>query len=123
MLQLTPTHAGPLTVEAKVAHVFSPFTMSSAMKVTLTPQSDTTSTTLPDEAVLKVYDRRFADDMRKQHEINPPTSEVEALYAQYLASGNVAETEEQFLALVEELPEDCSEENEVSRVLQQELCS
>ncbi|CAE7123943.1 unnamed protein product, partial [Rhizoctonia solani] len=103
-LEISPPHGDPFMVEANVTHVFSPFTMSSAMKVALTPESD--STALPSEAVLKVYDRRFADDMREQYCINPPTTEGEAQYVRYLASHNVAETEDQVYELGEHISED-----------------
>ncbi|CAE7181141.1 unnamed protein product, partial [Rhizoctonia solani] len=102
-LEISPPHGDPLIVEAKVTEVFSPFTMSSAMKVALTPQSD--SMALPNEAVLKVYDRRFADGMRELHRLKPPTSEAEAQYARYLASDNVAETEDQVHRLMDQTPE------------------
>ncbi|CAE7174024.1 unnamed protein product [Rhizoctonia solani] len=102
-LEISPPHGDPFVAEAKVTHVFSPFTMSSAMKVALTPQSD--STALPSEAVLKVYDRRFADDMREQEGLVPATYEGEAQYAQYLASEDVAKTEDEVYELMDQIPE------------------
>ncbi|CAE6406167.1 unnamed protein product [Rhizoctonia solani] len=78
-LHISPPQGEPFVAEAKGVYVYSPFTMSSVMKVALT--SGSTGTTLPGEAVLKVYDRRFADGIREEYELKPPTYEAEAQYA------------------------------------------
>ncbi|KAG8694703.1 hypothetical protein FRC11_002024, partial [Ceratobasidium sp. 423] len=78
--------------------------MSSVMKVSLSPQS--ADTVVPSEIVLKVYDRWFANDLREEYDIRPTTYEVEALYAQYLASGSVARTEDQVYEQMDAVPED-----------------
>ncbi|KDN46578.1 hypothetical protein RSAG8_04231, partial [Rhizoctonia solani AG-8 WAC10335] len=103
-LEISPPQGSPFVAEARVVHIYSPFTMSSAMKVALTPQS--ANMMLPGEAVLKVYDRRFADGIREEYEIDPPTYKGEARYAEYLRSGNVAQTEDQIYEIAEQLPED-----------------
>ncbi|CUA77995.1 Pc15g00190 [Rhizoctonia solani] len=103
-LEITPTEGGPFLAEAKVVHVYAPFTMSSVMRVALTPLR--TCATFPGEVVLKVYDRRFADGIREECSIDPPTYEGEALYAEYLHSGDVAQTEDQIYELADSLPEE-----------------
>ncbi|EUC64384.1 hypothetical protein RSOL_440540 [Rhizoctonia solani AG-3 Rhs1AP] len=72
---------------------------------------------LPDEAILKVYDRRFADGTRKYHDINPPTYEAEAQYAEYLRSDNVAQTEEQIDEQAELITDGDSHPNELGEHL------
>ncbi|KAH7337684.1 hypothetical protein B0J17DRAFT_756812, partial [Rhizoctonia solani] len=114
-LEISPPQGSPLVVEAKVVHVYSPFTMSSVMKVAL--NSSSAGIVLPHEAVLKVYDRRFADGIREERRIEPPTHEREALYAQYLASDNVAQTEDQVCEQMDQVPEDESDPAELEEHL------
>ncbi|KAL5639653.1 hypothetical protein ACGC1H_006307 [Rhizoctonia solani] len=102
-LEVSPPQGPPLVVEAKVVQLYSPFTVSSVMKVTLTSQS--TSMMIPSEAVLKVYDRRFADSIRSEHHIGLPTYEAEAQYAEYLRSDDVLQTVDQIYDLVEQFPD------------------
>ncbi|CAE6542710.1 unnamed protein product [Rhizoctonia solani] len=111
-IEVTSPQGTPIVAEAKVVHVYAPFTMSSVMRITLTPQS--TDTTLPGEAILKVYDRRFADGIRKMSSVAPPTSEGEIRYAEYLCAGNVAQTEHQVDEIADQLPEDALEHIELS---------
>ncbi|CAE6504587.1 unnamed protein product [Rhizoctonia solani] len=111
-LEVSPLQEAPFVVEAKVVHVFSPFTMSSAMKVTLT--SESTTMMIAGEAVLKVYDRRFADGIREEYELDRPTYEEEVRYADYLLSDNVPQTVPQIYEQAEQLPDDAPEPPELS---------
>ncbi|CAE6479671.1 unnamed protein product [Rhizoctonia solani] len=106
-LQISPPQGEPFVAEAKVVHVYAHFTRSSVMKVALTPES--TGTTLPDEAILKVYDRRFANGIRKEYDLEPPTYEAEAQYAEYLRSDNVPQTVAQNYEQADQLPDDAPE--------------
>ncbi|CAE6406130.1 unnamed protein product [Rhizoctonia solani] len=103
-LQISPPQGESFVAEAKVVHVYTPFTMSSVMKVALA--SESTSTMVPDEAILKVYDRRFADDTRDQYDVEPSTYEVEAQYAEYLRSDKVLHTVAEICEHAEQLPDD-----------------
>ncbi|CUA67198.1 hypothetical protein RSOLAG22IIIB_07259 [Rhizoctonia solani] len=106
-IEISPPQAAPFIAKAKVVHVYSPFTMSSVMRIALTSQS--TDMMLPGEAVLKVYDRRFADGIRKEYDIDLPTHEGEARYAGYLQSGNAAHTKDQIDEAAYQLPDDAPE--------------
>ncbi|EUC61259.1 hypothetical protein RSOL_389720 [Rhizoctonia solani AG-3 Rhs1AP] len=102
-LEVSSPQGSPFVAEARVVELYSPFSASSVMKVTLTSQS--TKQMIPGEAVLKVHDRRFADGIRSEHNIMPPTYEAEARYAEYLRSGDVLQTLDQIYDAVEEFSE------------------
>ncbi|EUC61265.1 hypothetical protein RSOL_389780, partial [Rhizoctonia solani AG-3 Rhs1AP] len=114
-LQISPPQGEPFVAEAHVVHVYAPFTMSSVMKVALT--SESTGTILPDEAVLKVYDRRFANDLRDHFDLEPPTYEAEAQYAEYLRSDRVLHTVAQNYEQADQFPDDSPEHVEIGQQL------
>ncbi|CUA68972.1 hypothetical protein RSOLAG22IIIB_08225 [Rhizoctonia solani] len=103
-LEITPPEGASFLAEARVLHVYSPFTVSPVMRVALSTQS--VDTILPGEVILKVYDRRFANEIRDEYNVDPPTYEAEVRYADYLRSGNVAQTANEIEDLAEQLPED-----------------
>ncbi|CAE6404614.1 unnamed protein product [Rhizoctonia solani] len=110
-LEISSPQGASFLAEAKVVHAYAPFTVSPVMRVALSTQS--TGTTLPGEAVLKIYDRRFAHEIRDDYDVDPPTYEAEARYADYLHSGNIAQTGDQIDDLAEGLPPDAPERIEL----------
>ncbi|KAG8730862.1 hypothetical protein FRC11_005625 [Ceratobasidium sp. 423] len=102
-LEVSPPQGTPFVTEAKVVHLYAPFTMSSVMKVALTPRP--AGTVAPSEAILKVYDRRFAGGLRKRYQVPPTTIDREVRYAEYLASGNIAQTKDEIDNQFDEVPE------------------
>ncbi|KDN46577.1 hypothetical protein RSAG8_04230, partial [Rhizoctonia solani AG-8 WAC10335] len=72
---------------------------------------------LPEDAPEIVYDRRFADGIREEYEMDPLTYEGEARYVEYLRSGNVLQTKDQICELGNQLPEDAPETVELGEHL------
>ncbi|KAG8700654.1 hypothetical protein FRC11_012759 [Ceratobasidium sp. 423] len=72
------------------------------MKGVLSPGS--TGHNLPATAILKLYDRAFANTVREEYHIGPPTHEQEIRYAEYLATGDVAQTEDYIWELIDTVP-------------------
>ncbi|KAF8595251.1 hypothetical protein BDV93DRAFT_575592 [Ceratobasidium sp. AG-I] len=74
-----------------ITSTFAPFTISPVVKVFLNsifPHDSSTFVEPPRELVFKVYDRRFAPELRKFHEAGPVTYESEGRYLEYVASGS-----------------------------------
>ncbi|KAJ6149607.1 hypothetical protein N7471_000806 [Penicillium samsonianum] len=84
-LQLKTPYDGQ-TIDAKIMKVFEPFTWSTAMLVR--PVCPTTA--WEDDMVLKLFDRRFATQLREREEISPWTSDIEQNYHQFILDGDAA---------------------------------
>lgn len=74
------------TIDARIIKVFEPFTCSSAMVVR--PVCPTT--VWEGDMVLKLFDRRFATELRQNDEMSPWTSDVEQNYHQFILDGDAA---------------------------------
>ena len=74
------------TIDARIIKVFEPFTCSSAMVVRLACPT----TTWEGDMVLKLFDRRFATELRQHDEISPWTLDIEQNYHQFILDGNAA---------------------------------
>ncbi|KAG8703266.1 hypothetical protein FRC09_004265 [Ceratobasidium sp. 395] len=94
-LRVTLSSGSTLESQVTVLETYAPFTISPVMRVsldfTLIPDQKRAPYPLPPELVLKVYDRRFAGDLREQYHLNSPTHETETRYHQYIASGRAPE--------------------------------
>lgn len=80
--------ASKTRARATVLHAYEPFTVSPVLKVKL----DTSSmaphdTSLPDTMILKLYDRRFANDLRVFHDLPAPTLVSENQYRSLASNG------------------------------------
>ncbi|KAG8763888.1 hypothetical protein FRC12_008367 [Ceratobasidium sp. 428] len=92
-LQVTPPIGDPFEANVTVVSVYTPFTISPVMKVSVdsTTCAQGSAFKLPPELVLKVYDRRFALSLRKRYYLQPPTYESEERYREYVNSGRAPE--------------------------------
>ncbi|QRV97306.1 hypothetical protein RhiJN_25325 [Ceratobasidium sp. AG-Ba] len=82
------------TVRATVVHTYTPFTISPVMKLSIDHTEPVApndfgnfSTGLPSEVILKVFDRRFAQELRAHYKGKPVTFDSEQAYQNYLAAG------------------------------------
>ncbi|KAJ5519397.1 hypothetical protein N7453_001819, partial [Penicillium expansum] len=87
------------TIEVRIIKVFEPFTCSSAMVVR--PVCPTT--VWEGDVVLKLFDRRFATELRKNESISPWTLDIEQKYHQFILDGDAAKLVAE-LAADRELP-------------------
>ncbi|THH04208.1 hypothetical protein EW146_g10236 [Bondarzewia mesenterica] len=76
----TPPHA---RVRVTVLQTFEPFTVSPVLKVKLQSVDPVIRPPLPSTMILKLYDRRFAHDLRAFHDAPPLTHESEAQYRSF----------------------------------------
>ncbi|KAE8336396.1 hypothetical protein BDV24DRAFT_168326 [Aspergillus arachidicola] len=74
-------------ITTKIARVFEPFTLSCAMVVLL----DHPALGLTGHLVLKLFDRRFAARLRKDHKLNLWTPEIELQYHDFILDGSASE--------------------------------
>jgi hypothetical protein len=72
--------------QARILEVYEPFTLSCVVKVEFQEGSIE-----PSEAILKLYDRRFAIQLRKDQGVEPWTEEYEAAYVDFVRSGGAME--------------------------------
>ncbi|QRV97248.1 hypothetical protein RhiJN_25267 [Ceratobasidium sp. AG-Ba] len=93
-LQVTCPTGAVFKVRATVVHTYTPFTISPVIKLSIdhivpgTPNGfDNFSTGLPSEVILKVFDRRFAHELRAYYKGKPVTFDSEQAYQDYLATG------------------------------------
>ncbi|KIK55534.1 hypothetical protein GYMLUDRAFT_47757 [Collybiopsis luxurians FD-317 M1] len=88
-LQITPGAGFPapaiINVKVRVLEVFEPITISPVLKVALA--TEPLSTDLPPVLVLKVYDRRYAKDLRAFYDIPDPSAETEEAFRTWASSG------------------------------------
>ena len=73
-------------LQVRILETYRPFTMSCVMKVAIQR-----SETEPEEAVLKLYDRRFAAQLRSDSDVEPWTAYHESNYVESIRSGDAAE--------------------------------
>jgi hypothetical protein len=83
-LQLHSPYDGQ-TTKATIIKVFEPFTLSCVMVVRL----DCHTLELEGDMVLKLFDRRFATQLREDENIKPWTSDIETGYHQLIRDGGV----------------------------------
>ncbi|KAK7452767.1 hypothetical protein VKT23_012168 [Stygiomarasmius scandens] len=88
-LELTPgtgplETAGVVHVNVKVLEVFEPVTISPVLKVALGTTSP--SILLPSTMILKVYDRRYANDLRAFYDASDPSPESERAFRAFMSS-------------------------------------
>ena len=91
-------------------HAFEPFTISPVLKVKLDKSSSQPTTpSLPTIMILKVFDRRFARDLRAWHNAAELTQEFEDQFRSFVASGAANKTLDEWEAersIAEELDKD-----------------
>ncbi|RAQ47418.1 hypothetical protein AFGD_008750 [Aspergillus flavus] len=74
-------------ITAQITRVFEPFTLSCAMMVLL----DHPALGLAGHLVLKLFNRRFAAQLRKDDKLNPWTPETERQYHDFILDGSASE--------------------------------
>lgn len=82
---------GHVTVYAEILEVFKPFTLSCAMLVRLQNHPE-----LSTPIVLKVYDRRFATQLRSDERTPPWSLEIEHQFHQFIQNGSAERLIEKF---------------------------
>ncbi|KAJ5565767.1 hypothetical protein N7535_007405 [Penicillium sp. DV-2018c] len=75
------------TADASILKVFKPSTVPSVMLIRMT----CSSLRLEGDMILKLFDRRFATQLRADEEIPPWTPEIETAYRQFILDGGAAE--------------------------------
>ncbi|KIK64214.1 hypothetical protein GYMLUDRAFT_40504 [Collybiopsis luxurians FD-317 M1] len=89
-LQITPEAdspvSGTINVKVRVLEVFEPITISPVLKVALATES--LSIALPSTLVLKVYDRRYANDLREFYDAPELSEESEEAFRAWAPSGS-----------------------------------
>lgn len=73
-----------ISIIATVIKAFEPFTISPVLYVSLQP---THLDAHPSQAILKLYDRRFATDIREYYNANEWTASKESAYLEFKAQG------------------------------------
>jgi hypothetical protein len=76
-----------VATDAEVIKLFEPFTLSSAMIVRIA----SSSLELDGNMVLKLFDRRFATELRKAEKPHPWTSDIERDYHQFVLDGGASD--------------------------------
>ncbi|KAK0254915.1 hypothetical protein LTR01_007865 [Friedmanniomyces endolithicus] len=79
-----------ITADVKILEQHGPSTYSTVLSVSV-PGLLLGSTEPFVKAVLKVYDRRYAEELRQEHKVGPWCPAKERCYAEALASGRAAE--------------------------------
>lgn len=74
-------------MSAQIIKVFKPFTLSSVMIVRL----DSHSRELQADVILKLFDRRFASQLRKDQGIPDWTPDIEQQYRDFVLNGNASD--------------------------------
>lgn len=75
-----------VSTDARIIKLFEPFTLSSVMVVRVT----CSDLALEGNMVLKLFDRRFARQLRKNEKLRPWTSDIERDYHQFVLDGGVS---------------------------------
>lgn len=83
----------PRTIQAKIIQLHQPFTLSCVATVEINANDlDITDSAIgPAKAILKLYDRRFASQLRKDEKCEPWTEATEDAYVSTVRSGEAAE--------------------------------
>ncbi|KAM0217589.1 hypothetical protein ACHAQD_007332 [Fusarium lateritium] len=80
------------TIQVKVKKQQRPWTLSCGMMVEIQRAPENLpSLSAGDEVFLKMFDRRFAEEIREQNKIDPWCKEIEHEFARGLASGRIEE--------------------------------
>jgi len=89
-LQISPGAGAPvptiIDAKVRVLEVFEPITISPVLKVAVATES--LSITFPSTLVLKVYDRRYAKDLRAFHDASELSAESEEALRVWMSSGS-----------------------------------
>ena len=75
------------TADANIIEVFEPFTLSSVMLIRMA----CSSLRLEGDMILKLFDRRFATQLRQDEKIRPWTPDIETEYRQFILDGGASE--------------------------------
>ena len=83
----------PRTIQAKIIQLYEPFTLScvATVEINASDLGITDSPIEPAKAILKLYDRRFASQLRKESKIEPWTAATEQAYIDMIKNGEAAE--------------------------------
>ncbi|CAK1367093.1 unnamed protein product [Cercospora beticola] len=83
----------PRTLQAKIIQLYEPFTLScvATVEINASDLGITDSPIEPAKAILKLYDRRFASQLRKESKIEPWTAATEEAYIDIIKNGEAAE--------------------------------
>lgn len=76
-----------ITTDARIIKLFEPFTLSSVMVVRIA----CSTLAFEDDMVLKLFDRRFATQLRKDEKIRPWNSDIERDYHQFVLDGGASQ--------------------------------
>lgn len=90
ILILTLNDDAAHSLEVEITRLFEPSTLSSVMEVDVLHSSEPAPTDYPKHAVLKLYDRRYATQLRGDYNIGPWTPAAEERYREFVASGEAA---------------------------------
>ncbi|PLN83094.1 hypothetical protein BDW42DRAFT_68395 [Aspergillus taichungensis] len=82
----TPDGLGA-TADANIIKIFEPFTLSSVMLIRMA----CSSLRLEGDMILKLFDRRFATQLREDEKIRPWTPDTEGEYRRFIHDGGAAE--------------------------------
>ncbi|KAF7188220.1 hypothetical protein HII31_10505 [Pseudocercospora fuligena] len=77
-------------IPVKIVDIHRPFTLSCVLTVEISGQ-DIGHDQPVVQAILKLYDRRFAEQLRKDERIGPWTEEIESAFSELVRGGNAAE--------------------------------
>jgi len=89
-LKLKPVHSQQQEVTAKITKIFEPFTFSCAMVVNLIHSTSLLALN-NHQVVLKIFDRRFATQFRRdEHASLHTTTDIERQYHQFVRDGGAA---------------------------------
>ncbi|KAJ9491106.1 hypothetical protein VN97_g2159 [Penicillium thymicola] len=81
------TKDNEVLTDARIIKLFEPFTLSSVMVVRIS----CSDLTLEGDMVLKLFDRRFATQLRKDEKLRPWTSDIESNYHQFVLDGGASQ--------------------------------
>lgn len=76
-----------VSTDARIIKLFEPFTLSSVMVVRI----ECSDMALEGDIALKLFDRRFATQLRKDEKLRPWTSEIERNYHQFVHDGGASQ--------------------------------
>lgn len=89
-MTVTTKHNNRRMISAKILEIHQPFTLSCVYTVEVMDELEGLDGT-NNIAVLKLYDRRFAAELRKEWLIDPWTEETESTFRDMVATGAAAE--------------------------------
>jgi hypothetical protein len=100
----------PGRLQVTILDCFEPFTLSCVLKAKVEFPEDATELSrdhdLPPVMVLKLYDRRFANELRRKYKIPPVTFSREDNYRKFAAMGGLPTTEAEWTERYEDEDED-----------------